>query len=92
MSIAHEPSSQKFAIRGALDGPIIPQCRIDPIRCAICLTVSEEITCWLRVERGLWADLFAARGSDDAEVLAFDLRAAGRQIDALLALARGEAA
>jgi hypothetical protein len=46
------------------------------------------IQCWLRRERELRADLAAARGSDDAEVLWANLRAAESRIDALIALGR----
>jgi hypothetical protein len=42
----------------------------------------------LRRERELRADLAAAPGSDDAEVLSADLRATERRIDALIAFGR----
>ena len=48
----------------------------------------DMILCWLRHERGLRADLAAACGNDDAEVLSADLRAAQRQIDALIDFGR----
>jgi hypothetical protein len=48
----------------------------------------DMVLCWLRRERELRADLVAARGSDDAEVLRADLRAAESRIDALIALGR----
>jgi hypothetical protein len=46
------------------------------------------ILCWRRHEHELRADLAAARGSADAEVLAADLAAAERTIDALIDLGR----
>jgi hypothetical protein len=46
------------------------------------------IQCWLHRERELRADLVAARGSDDAEVLRADLRAAERTIDRLIDFGR----
>lgn len=48
----------------------------------------DMILCWLRRERELRADMAAARGSDEAEVLAADLDAAEREIDSLIALGR----
>jgi hypothetical protein len=50
--------------------------------------LSETIKCWLHRSRLLRADLAAARGSDDAEVLAADLAAAERQIDTLIVFGR----
>jgi hypothetical protein len=64
--------------------PVVEQC---PAGC----TLSETIECWLRRSRELRADLAAARGSDDAEVLAGDLAAAESRIDALIAFGRGAA-
>jgi hypothetical protein len=61
--------------------PTVEQC---PAGC----TVSETIACYLRHERELRADLAAARGSDDAEVLRADLRAAERRIDELVDFGR----
>jgi hypothetical protein len=46
------------------------------------------LLCWLRHERELSADLAAARGQADAEVVAADLAAAERRIDALLTVGR----
>jgi hypothetical protein len=46
------------------------------------------ILCWHRRRRELLADLAAARGSADAEVLRADLAAAERTIDALIAFGR----
>ena len=53
--------------------------------------LADTIACWLRRRRELRVDLAAARGSDDAEVLAADLRAAERQLDALIAFGRAAA-
>jgi hypothetical protein len=64
--------------------PVTEEC---PAGCAL----SETIACWLRRRLELRADLTAACGSDDAEVLAADLRAAERQIYALIAFGRGAA-
>ena len=50
--------------------------------------LADMIACWLRRERELRADLATARGSDDAEVLRADLRAAERHIDALIETGR----
>jgi hypothetical protein len=52
--------------------------------CPAGCTLSETIGCWLQRRRELVADLAAARGSDDAEVLAGDLAAAERTIDVLI--------
>jgi hypothetical protein len=48
------------------------------------------IWCWTRYVRELRADLEFTRGHPDDEVLVFDLRGAGRQIDPLLALIRAK--
>ena len=56
--------------------------------CPAGCTLSETIACWLRRSRELRADLAAARGSDDAEVLRADLSAADRTIDALIDFGR----
>ena len=61
--------------------PAVDEC---PAGC----TLSEKIACWLRHERELRADLTAAHGSDDADVLHADLRAAESRIDVLIALGR----
>ena len=57
--------------------PVTHQC---PAGCDL----PDMIECWLRRERELRADLAAARGSDDAEVL----WAAESRIDPLIALGR----
>ena len=74
LSIAY-PNPQPIPV------PLVEQC---PAGC----TLSETIACWLRRIRELRADLAAARGGDDAEVLAADLAAAERQIDALIDFGR----
>ena len=62
----------------------VPTAESCPAGCSL----SETIACWLRRSRELRADLAAARGSADAEVLAADLAATERQIDALIAFGR----
>ena len=57
--------------------PVAEQC---PAGCDVIRTVA----CWLRRRRELLADLTAARGSDDAEVVRADLVAAERHINALI--------
>jgi hypothetical protein len=57
--------------------------------CTAGCSLSETITCWLRRRRELVADLAAAPGSDDAEVLAGDLAAAERAIDVLIGFGIG---
>lgn len=56
--------------------------------------LSDQVACWLRHERALHADLAAACTADspDAEVVRADLAAAGRTIDALIAVGRTGAA
>ena len=61
----------------AIPTPVLAQC---PMTCDL----AETVACWVRRERELRADLAAARGHADEEVLAADLRAAKRQIDALI--------
>jgi hypothetical protein len=56
--------------------------------CPANCTLPDMILCWLRRSRELRADLVAAHGCADAEVLVADLAAAERQIDALIAFGR----
>ena len=77
-----------------IDTVIIAQCEPTPIspsiheHCSAGCDLADATLCWLRRERELRLDLAAACGSDDAEVLAADLRAAERRIDALIAFGR----
>jgi hypothetical protein len=48
------------------------------------------IRCWSRYLRELRADLAAARGHPDEEVLVYDLRDAEAQLARLLAIVRGK--
>jgi hypothetical protein len=64
--------------------PAVAQC---PTGCDL----SAAVRCWSRWRRELRADLAAARGSLDAEVLAADLAAAERQIAALIDFGRAAA-
>lgn len=56
------------------------------IRCPTCPDLSSEIKCWLRLERELRADLAVCTRDGDAEILTQDLAAAGRRVDALIAI------
>ena len=57
-------------------------------QCPASCDLSQTVICWLRRHRELLSGLAAARGSDDAEVLRADLRAAEGQIDALIEFGR----
>jgi hypothetical protein len=59
--------------------------------CPVGCELPDMIRCWSRYLRELRADLEAARGHPDEEVLVFDLRNAEAHFAGLMAIARAKA-